>query len=89
MSFCVLSLKNISSVFSCSIFYTNILLLLLVFNEAYCQDLVTQASLWQHNGNQDVTKEAAMAMVCGHAFQSGWFEAVLWVIFYLYTPESA
>ena len=41
------------------------------FNEAYCQDLVTQTSLWHRNGNQDVTKEAAMTMVCGHAFHSG------------------
>ena len=28
-------------------------------------------------------------MVCGHAFHSGWFEAVLWAVFCLYTPESA
>ena len=55
------------------------------FSKAYCQDLVTQASLWHHNGNQDVTKEAAVTMVCGHAFHNGWFEAVLWAIFY--TPN--
>ena len=47
------------------------------FSEAYCQDLVTQASLWHHNGNQDVTKEAAVTMVYDHAFHIGWFEAVL------------
>ena len=46
------------------------------------------ASLWHHNGNQDVTKEAAMTMVCGHAFRSGWFEAVLWASFCLYKAES-
>ena len=28
-------------------------------------------------------------MVYGHAFHSGWFEAILWAIFWLYTPESA
>ena len=28
-------------------------------------------------------------MVCGHAFHSGWFKAVLLEIFCLYTPESA
>ena len=37
---------------------------------------MTRASLWHHNGNQDVTKEAAVTMVCGHAFHSGWFEVV-------------
>ena len=51
------------------------------FNEACCQELVTQASLWHHNGNYDVTKEAAVTMVCDHAFHSGWYEAVLWAIF--------
>ena len=61
----------------------------LFLNEAYCQDFVTQASLWNHNGKQDVTKEAVVTMVCGHAFHSGWFEAVLWAIICLYTPESA
>ena len=50
---------------------------------------MTRASLWHHNGNQDVTKEAAVTMVCGHASHSGWVEAVLWAIFCLYTPESA
>ena len=43
------------------------------FKEAYCQYLVTQASLWHHNSNQDVTKEAAVTMVCGHAIHSGCF----------------
>ena len=59
------------------------------FNEAFCQDLVTRALMWHHNGNQDVTKEAAVTMVCGHASHSGWVEAVLWAIFCFYTPESA
>ena len=59
------------------------------FNEAYYQDLVTRASLWHHNGNQDVAKEAAVTMVYGHAFHSDWFEAVLWAIFCLYIPKSA
>ena len=45
--------------------------------------------MWHHNGNQEVTKEAAVTMVCGHAFQSGSFERVLWAIFCLYTHESA
>ena len=28
-------------------------------------------------------------MGCGHSFHSGWFEAVSWAIFCLYTPQSA
>ena len=51
--------------------------------------LVTRASLLHHNGNQDVTKETIVTKVWGHAFHRGWFEAVLWAIFCLYTPESA
>ena len=53
------------------------------FSEAYCQHLVTQTSLWHHNGNQDVTKEAAVTMICGHTFQGGSFEAVLWAIVFV------
>ena len=35
---------------------------------------MTRPSLWHHNGNQDVTKEAAVTMVCGHAFHNGWLK---------------
>ena len=64
-------------------------LLLVFFSEAYCRDLVTQAPFWDHNGYQDVAGEAAVTMVCGHVFHSGWFEDVLRDIFVLFTPESA
>ena len=45
--------------------------------------------MWHNNGNREVTKEAAVTIVCDPAFHSGWSEADLLAIFCLYTPESA
>ena len=61
--------KNISSVFRCSIFYINILLLLLVFNETYCQRFSDTGITVTSKRNQDVTKEAAVTVVFGHDFR--------------------